>query len=401
MYQLNTDIVPLCEDLELVVPCEFLTSTSFKRWCVLNKLSDIWNNCLTHAKRSVSLNDFDRSFEHTALFVLINLLYENNTKETVVRFVYNLLYEYKCWDKGTIEVDEICKDLEIIGVAEDSLAMIRQLGTVQEERITEESHMTREELIRAKEEKYKKLCESEPNSSDGIKAYFDWYNTTLMYLSDSCVSGTPDFDKLKSLDNSGNGYTLRDNYKYIQGIYNILLKEANKQTGVSKTAHDKAPKVFISHSTADKEFVIALVDLLEAIGLRKDNLFCSSIAGYNIPLGKNIYEYIKAQFKKNETFVIFVQTPNYYKSPVCLNEMGAAWILQSDYCSILSKEMSFEDMKGVVNSAEIAIKVDNDEAPERLNELKNKLITLLGLHPLDETIWERKRRTFLRQVNKA
>lgn len=46
--------------------------------------------------------------------------------------------------------------------------------------------------------------------------------------------------------------------------------------------------VFISHSSKDKEFAEALVDLLESIGLNKDTLFCSSVAGYGLGLSKNI-----------------------------------------------------------------------------------------------------------------
>ena len=50
--------------------------------------------------------------------------------------------------------------------------------------------------------------------------------------------------------------------------------------------------VFISHSSKDKSFVEALVDLLEGLGLTKNNLFCSSVDGYGIPLGRDIFETI-------------------------------------------------------------------------------------------------------------
>lgn len=101
-------------------------------------------------------------------------------------------------------------------------------------------------------------------------------------------------------------------------------------------------------------------------------------------------------FNEHELFVIFVHTPRFYNSHVCLNEMGAAWVLKTDFCSILSRDMSFEDMDGVVNNRSFSIKVDNADAPARMNELKDKLVNLIDLVPIDETKWERKRNNFLK-----
>ena len=38
----------------------------------------------------------------------------------------------------------------------------------------------------------------------------------------------------------------------------------------------RKPKIFISHATKDKDYVAALVNLLEDIGLRESQVFCSS-----------------------------------------------------------------------------------------------------------------------------
>ena len=81
------------------------------------------------------------------------------------------------------------------------------------------------------------------------------------------------------------------------------------------------------------------------------------------------------------------------------NEMGAAWVLQADYCSILSREMKFENMIGVVNSSEVCVKVDNDDAPARLNELKDRLTEIFNLPEVKANQWERKRNTFLKLAN--
>lgn len=162
----------------------------------------------------------------------------------------------------------------------------------------------------------------------------------------------------------------------------------------------KTPLVFISHSSKDKDFVEALVSLLESLGFNNTNLFCSSIPDYWIGLSQDILDSIHKLFVEHELFVIFIQSPRYYESPISLNEMGAAWVLKTNYCSILTKDMRSEDMKGVVNSNTIFIKVDVPEAKARLNELKNTLIEVFGLNPKSESFWERKRDQFIEVANK-
>lgn len=175
--------------------------------------------------------------------------------------------------------------------------------------------------------------------------------------------------------------------------------EENKESVNNSEKHDKKPPmVFISHSSKDKSFVESLVDLLEIVGLSDKNLFCSSVDGYGIKLSGDIFSTLRNLFVEYELFVIFVHSPRYYESPVCLNEMGAAWALKNDFCSILTSDMKFSDMKGVVNSSSISIKIDDESASSRLNELKDNLISFIGLDQLDQTKWERRRNRFIEQV---
>lgn len=160
----------------------------------------------------------------------------------------------------------------------------------------------------------------------------------------------------------------------------------------------KPPMVFVSHSSKDKPFVEALVNLLEDLGMSSKNVFCSSINGYGIKLGQDIFDELKGLFERYELFVIFIHSPRYYDSAISLNEMGAAWALKTGFCSFLTVDMDFEDMVGVINKETLSLKVDNDDAPARLTELKDKLVKLFNLPPIDEIKWERKRNLFLNTV---
>ena len=169
---------------------------------------------------------------------------------------------------------------------------------------------------------------------------------------------------------------------------------------LSKLQDDKPYKVFISHSCEDIAFVNELVKLLEFLGVdTPQKLLCSSIKGYQIPTSEDFAEYILKQFYDYNLFVIIVHSHNYYSSPYSLNEMGAAWVLKTDCFSFLVKEFEYNDMEGVINQRAISVKVDVDDAGARLNELKNKLVSLFKPQGVNESRWETLRDEFLEKVN--
>lgn len=167
----------------------------------------------------------------------------------------------------------------------------------------------------------------------------------------------------------------------------------------TSTPNDKIKKIFISHSSADQKFAEALIDLLNTMGLGQEEIFCSSIPGYWIGNGKNFLDEIKTHFVNYDLFVIFIHSPRFYNSHVSLNEMGAAWVLQSEYCSFLTNDMEYDQMDAVVTSHEIAIKVNTNEAKSRLNDWKMRILDWFGKSDINANIWERSRDKFLNEVN--
>ena len=78
--------------------------------------------------------------------------------------------------------------------------------------------------------------------------------------------------------------------------------------------------------------------------------------------------------------------------------MGAAWVLKTGFCSILTNDMEYDKMKGVVNNANISIKVNEKEAPSLLNDLYKHLSSIFSFQEMDMNKWERKRDQFLSVV---
>lgn len=93
---------------------------------------------------------------------------------------------------------------------------------------------------------------------------------------------------------------------------------------------------FISHATADTKLVSELVDFMEsALKIDRSKIYCTSGTGTRkMRTGNNFIENIKENVKGTKV-VIFIFTPNYFKSNFCLAELGAAWALSSEVYPII------------------------------------------------------------------
>lgn len=162
----------------------------------------------------------------------------------------------------------------------------------------------------------------------------------------------------------------------------------------------KKPMLFISHASADIKYVQPLVELFADIGLNNDTMFCSSVPDYHIPMDNDIFDYLKRLFDNYDLHVFFVLSDNYYKSPACLNEMGASWVLQKRYSTILLPNFDFSAIDGAVNPYQISLKLGSDNIDElktRLGELKDIISKEFNISvPLNR--WEKKRDTFISTV---
>lgn len=207
-------------------------------------------------------------------------------------------------------------------------------------------------------------------------------------------------DSIRSNEFVFNVDTHEDNMRRLPHIIRTI--ENNKEWFNSSISPYDIPTqirqklIFISHSTKDSEYVASLVDLLRKIGFTDKDVFCSSYPGNGIPLGKNIYEFLKSCFKDYELFVLFViSKDNYYSSPASLNEMGAAWVQGSKSIPILLPGMSPAKLKGVVGPDSLALCLDSDNVRYDLNSLKNDLLLFFGKQQINESAWEHDRDSFL------
>lgn len=400
MTPVNTKLQPLIEDVGRIIPGTFLKSTEYKRWLVEHELDEVWSQIFNHVKSSRSFfamgYDHDAADSKDALGFLLNIIYEQR-QDRLPDFLLELLSFYTAEQSAYVDATDIKKDLLAAGYSKEEVAVLDAITILEQIEKKIEEELTQEQKVRALEKEY--LSFRDENSHEAIDAYLEWHSAALLYLSNYYTEANADYSEFKHIDNSGNGHVLRHNYKSLYSIYNLLMNNVTTQEIAKSAANGKkTPLVFISHSYEDEAFVVALVNLLEDMGFTKDTMFCSSVREYGIPLSGDIFETIRGLFLKHDLYVIFVHSPRFYSSAVSLNEMGAAWVLKTGFCSFLTNDMEYGKMKGVVNNANISIKVNEKEAPALLNDLFKHLSAIFTLQEMDMNKWERKRDQFLALV---
>lgn len=114
--------------------------------------------------------------------------------------------------------------------------------------------------------------------------------------------------------------------------------------------------------------------------------------------GEDFIKVIKEHFDKWELYVIYIHSPRFYNSHIALNEMGAAWVLQREFSSFLTKDMSFSELDAVVPNTNVAIKVDALEAEARMNSWRQRILAWFGKAQMNDNFWESSRNKFLKTV---
>lgn len=159
-------------------------------------------------------------------------------------------------------------------------------------------------------------------------------------------------------------------------------------------------KLFISHSSKDSKIAKCVVDLLYGIGLKENDMFCSTIAEIGIPINNDIYDYLQNMLKDEELYIIFLLSDQYYQSAACLNEMGAVWVNKKAYITFLLPGYDYSDIKGAINPRRISIKLDDDykTLKHRLGEFKTDMLKQFSL-TISDTRWEELRDQFMKSID--
>ena len=155
----------------------------------------------------------------------------------------------------------------------------------------------------------------------------------------------------------------------------------DKQANIENNNFYEKPVIFLSHSSSDKHYGDALQKFIIGLGVKNDQLIYTAHPLHKIPLDVNIYDYLRKNIYR-KIFMIILWSEKYLDSPACLNEMGAAWVTQSDYTNIFTPTFHFGNPKFhecAVDTRKMGAVLNGDShCKANMIELKDKIQSMFG-----------------------
>jgi len=185
---------------------------------------------------------------------------------------------------------------------------------------------------------------------------------------------------------NNNWVVYQDEHDRIFRILKELRKEIEEfvfeENEVEKEIEIGSPIIFLSHRSSDKAYGDALEHFITGLGVRNEQLIYTSHPLHKIPLDANIYDFLR-QHINSKIFMIILWSDHYLESPACLNEMGAAWVVQCDYTNIYVPDFSFGNPKYhecAVDTHKMGAVLNGDEhCKQNMLQLKNKIQEIFGI----------------------
>ena len=153
-------------------------------------------------------------------------------------------------------------------------------------------------------------------------------------------------------------------------------------------------RIFISHSSKDKDIVEKFIDniLQLGIGIKAEDIFCTSIEEMGVKNGKDFRKHIQTNIR-NADYAFLLISKNYKASEICINEMGAVWAYDANVRLYLLPDVDFDEIGWLCDT--------------RKANMINSSIVLDALHKEmieyferpDKETWSRQREVFIKYVN--
>lgn len=223
------------------------------------------------------------------------------------------------------------------------------------------------------EERYQTLAHSWANNKGNYTAHDSPYKRRkLSGLLDAYIEDIPD-EILP--DNKAKNTSEQESKNELGSI------KFQKKSSQGKTTNQKNParkkmkntcKIFISFSHEDEFVVKSFVKniLIGSLKFKESEIFFTAGTGSKPKSGKDFKDAIKESLINAKLVIQFI-SKNYKESEVCLNEMGAAWVLCDTVVPILIEE-SFD--VGFLNASKQQIKLSQKiEIKKFLQDHKNLL----------------------------
>lgn len=119
-------------------------------------------------------------------------------------------------------------------------------------------------------------------------------------------------------------------------------------------------RIFVSHSSADRDLAEALVDLIgEALSIPRSEILCTSVDGAKLRGGDNANDVLRAEINQVPAF-ISILTRKAVSSTYVLFELGARWGCNKHHIPLLAKSAGTEVLKAPLDKHAQKLNVESD-----------------------------------------
>ena len=135
-------------------------------------------------------------------------------------------------------------------------------------------------------------------------------------------------------------------------------------------AHLTRDKIFISHASADEPLAGLLQRALILGGVQPERIFYSSARLTGIPAGRDVSLYLR-QSLREAGLVIELLTRTFLTRPICLMELGAAWVSETPTFPIVIPPLTLgeaSDAIGNVHLLRLAVEGSNQDIFSELHD---------------------------------
>lgn len=144
-----------------------------------------------------------------------------------------------------------------------------------------------------------------------------------------------------------------------------------------ETSEESQLKLFISHSSDDKDVASSLIELLRsALPLSTEEIRCTSVDGYRLPFGAPTTEQLRQEIFDSQTFIGLI-SPSSLRSAFVMFELGARWGTRKHLAPLLIKGAEPDELAGPLQDRNALSAAE----PAQLHQVITDLASILEVTP--------------------
>jgi len=154
--------------------------------------------------------------------------------------------------------------------------------------------------------------------------------------------------------------------------------------------------LFLSHAFADKALADLLRNTLVLGGVPEGRIFYSSDRSSGIPSGEDVGTYLRRSLQ-GAGLVIELVSKTFLTRPICLMELGGAWVLGAPTYPIVVPPLTRNEAIQQIGNVQMGVLGTDDEIGGIFDELHDRLAKDLGIQTKVAT-WNREIANFKQQL---